>query len=119
MMLAYFPSSPMKHTPGPWTVTELKHSSNGYKASEFQIANKEERRCVAVTPKFNRGLRNYKEAEANARLIAAAPELLEDAKQALSLLEKWRVENKLPKTQIEYDLRHTIAKAEGSLSTAA
>src|SRR3954447_19521895 len=67
------PTSPALHTPAPWVVNELKH---GYGASEFQIANDEEKFCVAVTPRYLKAkARNYARAEANARLMAAAPDM--------------------------------------------
>lgn len=52
-----------KHTPGPWHVTAATYVTPG--------AN----RCVANCAPADCGI-SYGEAQANARLIAAAPELL-------------------------------------------
>ena len=72
-----------KHTPGPWAVQDIK--SDGTMVYR--------RICVGNTSVGSVGA--YKlpkgreaEAEANARLIAAAPELLEAFKRARSFLER-------------------------------
>lgn len=53
------------------------------------------------------------ESSANARLIAAAPELLAAARRALGLLEMSGT-GKMAKTPAGMDLRSAIAKAEGT-----
>lgn len=62
------------HTPGPWTVRRLEAQLNEANVWQSPIGQSraDHRRLTAVA--F--GKTNY-EAEANARLIAAAPELLE------------------------------------------
>lgn len=79
----------MKHTPGPW------------EADGGDVFSKEGRKYIALTildvPK--------KERMANARLIAAAPELLEAAKDALELLTGLTI----PEVK---KLQKAIAKAE-------
>lgn len=99
----------MSHTPGPWKFLEGQTYENETELKVIGPLGSTMFVTVGGDPE-NR--------VANSRLIAAAPTLLEDAKQALSLLEKWRVENKLPKTQIAYNLRHTIAKIESSTLSA-
>ena len=94
-----------KHTPGPWSVVEHDHaiciqtespSKTKYGASRY-----------AAIGGFDRNDRaQLEEARANARLIAAAPELLE----ALKVL----VENGgIGPEQMFHDARAAIAKATG------
>lgn len=63
-----------KHTPGPWRV------SRGAQADPFSIES-ETRTIAHVKSAF----RHLGETEANARLIAAAPEMYEQ----LSMLVRW------------------------------
>ena len=67
----------MKHTPGPWYIDPIKAHANG---NQRIMAGQ----CtpVAVVPEH---------LAADARLIAAAPDLLEALKEATSALE-WRWE---------------------------
>ena len=100
----------MSHTPGPWKVV------------------RERRRFNIHDGPLNQGLATCYEtggtlgrAEANARLIAAAPELLEIAKRAIVNLNDWAASEE----EREYDitaeglrslsraLGEVIAKAEG------
>ena len=66
-----------KHTPGPW---EVKRSRSGY-PYRIYAPNADDHRNGAVGRDVTRwgafSLPSSKEAEANARLIAAAPDLLE------------------------------------------
>lgn len=100
-----------KHTPGPWKVKRSTHFIDG-KLTEyfwvgFGIIGDE-------TPVITKTL---KENEANARLIAAAPDMLQ-ALQTLLILSK-KIDTHEPDTigalaQIEELLKFMIAKAEGS-----
>ena len=94
----------MKHTPGPWEHRGLTMIS-GRKADDvkFTLAN--------VTPAGD--LHYATESAANARLIAAAPELLEALGLALATIE--RLERHAPGTaQGTRDvIAAAIAKAEG------
>ena len=96
-----------KGTPGPWRVSEkrgdlidIRHENNELGAMSLNLAQ------VVARQSW------LKEAEANARLIAAAPELLE----ALQLCEEFM--SQLPSTgfdglaRIEF-ARAAIAKATG------
>ena len=68
----------VKHTPGPWKV------SDGGRSFGITIRNEEDAILADVHDRLD-GVNNaerYVEALANAALIAAAPELLEAAKQA-------------------------------------
>ena len=70
-----------KHTPGPWEYEKTASHTNG---REYFIVYHQENGVVADMP-YN----HIKNAEANARLIAAAPELLEACKYVV----KWHREN--------------------------
>lgn len=105
----------MSHTPGPW---ETQYRGNG--ESEV-LANGADRDDVACICYVAGGLgmsiedgRDY-ESEANAKLIAAAPELLDALKQAVRAL------NEMARFTVGYSdsytiamqCDHAIAKAEG------
>ena len=63
-----------QHTPGPWLIEEDDPNAS---SREIQEAN-EARSCIAGVSKWTRGgAERIAAAEANARLIAAAPDLLE------------------------------------------
>lgn len=70
-------NSKVKHTPGPWVVEGLVES-NGVGA--FRIVSPDNTHAVA-------DVYEIEGREANARLIAAAPEMLEALINARSLLE--------------------------------
>ena len=79
-----------KHTPGQWT---FQPCEEGY--------------CIATT---HDGVRGDKNADANARLIAAAPDLLNEL---LSILD-WAVTERAPlRNQEIKSIRKVIAKATG------
>jgi hypothetical protein len=105
----------MKHTPGPWVVDPaVRQGFTVYAPKEGFIVGTqdEEGRYGAI------------ESEANARLIAAAPDLLEALQQATSALEwRWeRVANcaaPVHETAIQEaynQARAAIAKATGEKS---
>lgn len=64
----------MKHTPGPWKV-EYENYGNGSFREWFNVGPA--RVYITDSRTAMEGLGQTAEAEANARLIAAAPELLE------------------------------------------
>lgn len=96
------------HTPGPWTA-----KANGYKGWEFKggylglIVGADGFEVFAGPASFHalRG-RTPKEAEANARLIAAAPEMLAALKDILGFLRRSGYNTDLVKSVID--------KAEGA-----
>lgn len=59
-----------RHTPGPWTVTRVSKSTI---LKDLYVSASPERIARVVVPSTARDIREY---EANARLIAAAPELM-------------------------------------------
>ena len=69
----------MKHTPGPWEISGL----NGRYIMGPQYYN---RLNHPVTPTVAIVKERIGQTEANARLIAAAPELLEASKEALRMV---------------------------------
>ena len=97
-------------TPGPWEIVNLQDKLNLY--------SKENRYCcdqpIATCQPRDINERAYDINRANARLIAAAPELLEQCK----LFEKHlRVEAAMPwgfdEREMRDKLREVIAKVEG------
>ncbi len=68
-----------KHTPGPWHHTGREF--NDVRDSDDELV------AVALHLRVGQPERSVQEAEANARLIAAAPELLEALKTAMQQLE--------------------------------
>lgn len=90
-----------KHTPGPWTVKRSARNGfpwvvcdNGLQPSDIMLG--------------------VPEVEANARLIAAAPDLLAALRSVLTLVDGgFKVG---PKTHVVEDIRAAIAKAEGGQS---
>ena len=99
----------VKHTPGPWFTDGIDglsiHQRTGERTYRF-IALTDSEHDTGRTDDAARA-----EDMANARLIAAAPELLEAARDAYALLEAngWRS----PQVKLHGILRAAIAKAEG------
>ena len=94
-----------KWTPGPWTVTRARHPTDGEYDYGIGVMIDGRKYCIAETfgiagPEF------LPPAEANARLIAAAPETFEAAEAALACL---RHAHDVLLDNSGYDtLRHTI-----------
>ena len=90
-----------KHTPGQWTFQPCEEYENSF------YVMCEEGYCIATT---HDGVRGDKNADANARLIAAAPDLLNEL---LSILD-WAVTERAPlRNQEIKSIRKVIAKATG------
>jgi hypothetical protein len=80
--------SEITHTPAPWRVTGTKTSPLGVR---FQIENVPGTHpCGVVAEAMANGFTNMDTAEANARLIASAPELFDALRYAKAELEKLR-----------------------------
>lgn len=75
-----------KHTPGPWSISETgpKYSIN---AGNGGASNKH----IAMVSCYQQFTNDHAENLANARIIAAAPELLEVCEEALGLFERMRM----------------------------
>lgn len=88
-----------KHTPGPWREGSTAHSK-WVEAGAVRI-------CQVDTDEENAGI-SFDESEANARLIAAAPDLLE----VLALLANWIEESAdIPREHILTEARSAIVRA--------
>ena len=101
-------AKPSAHTPGPW--------SSGYSEGRGTL-------CVRAADTWicgellaeNGTAISQQEAEANARLIAAAPELLEAVKKLLAVCENYafdKFDRPVGVTEQEF-ARTAIARAEG------
>ncbi len=102
----------MKHTPGPWgTDPEIKHSGD-----EIYICSMTEKDgdwpVIAKMTREELFIRDPVEIKANARLIAAAPELLKELKLALGYFESRLAGGSKVQMQIDR-INKAIAKAEG------
>ena len=85
----------MKHTKGKWTSSHISEF-------EFDIIDENGRTISTVT--------NWNEQEANANLIASAPEMLKALKDSLFVLREYRIEESR-----QNELWDLIAKAEGGV----
>ena len=112
----------VKHTPGPWESMVSSHDRNQKPLSYGIHAIGKSSRWIAQI-EFESGVDN--EDDANARLIAAAPELLEACKLFIGVLLNKQASASAKKAQYEF-LKHlpetwayiqkakvAIAKAEG------
>lgn len=88
----------MSHTPGPWHLDPFRKYANVHGEVMSHLAR------VPI---------DTAEAEANARLIAAAPDLLEACREALSILDYERAD-----VETRAQVYAAIAKAEGRASLA-
>jgi len=96
---------PAKHTPGPWSV--WKKSLDPAGREDWAILSSENRIIAEAFWKVETD--EYMPAEANARLIAAAPELLE----ALEAMAEWH-EDSADDEPLIIATRAAIAKARGT-----
>ncbi len=97
--------SEAKHTPGPWTID----LGNVIKASNS-------RESIAMIRWFMADSFDETEGQANARLIAAAPELLQGAEQVVELIEYLISTGYMPGGDwaTVASLKSAIAKAKGT-----
>jgi hypothetical protein len=108
-------SDEVEHTPAPWEAERL--GTGTHKVSATQ-SNEEwgPPRIARVQAHPNRrdDLVTYDKARANARLIAAAPELLKAAKHSLDVLTRIKATHEhLLSKELLTELDNAIAKAEG------
>lgn len=98
--------SETKHTPGPWRAELLEVGRRDYPDWNTFTIRAENNVCLAVVGEIDR---YYEQDTAkNARLISAAPDLLEIVK------ELWDSPNDFPKTYAFWErVKKAIAKAEG------
>lgn len=93
----------MKHTKGPWHICEVTGRYLRYIRDEKGF-------CVAEAIKPQNSSASYIDIDANAHLIAAAPDLLAICEEIIDVL-KWRPIDRSPETLGR--LRAAIAKAKG------
>jgi hypothetical protein len=103
----------IQHTPGPWKVERQYTATN-----RFPISHKIDAYCSGILAEVTGQGGTETENLANARLIAAAPELLEALGYALRLMEGaeeygWQELNHGDREQAQKDARAAISKAEG------
>ena len=98
------------HTPGPWTIHESAFSSSLVK--ELHIGTST-RTAACVYDDCAAGILARSEVEANARLIAAAPELLEALEAVLPDLEHYVATHGPGPDKRLAIARAAIAKAKG------
>lgn len=96
------PKPEQKHTPGPWVLFPYA-SRNDSKSRDAKIAVDGDGTCVAVAYGYQTS-----EAESNARLIAAAPDMLEQLEYALKWFNKHESAHPFIAT-----IGDVIAKAKG------
>lgn len=94
-----------KHTPGPWTVESVR--SGFYIMSQFDVI------VATADPDGRYGTIGN---EANARLIAAAPDLLAALKHIISNCRVFCEDSMDIDDGAVYDARAAIAKAKGEQS---
>lgn len=110
-----------KHTPGPWHV-RYRQKRSDFDGGMPEIVGDENGLPVIADIRWNGENEEY--GQANARLIAAAPELLEACKRAYAELDdRYDVDRPVGESPKEYPfggagelmriLRVAIAKAEG------
>ena len=99
-----------QHTPGPWQVAVDIFDNDGMPETAIQAMNGGA--TVAVALDF--GLNNPDMRQANARLIAAAPDLLEALQELVSIvaIHQFSTNNKFAWAEMEC-ARAAIAKATG------
>lgn len=100
------PANNTKHTPGPW---RLMNSSKAGFLNVYTTHQTGELEATDFICEIGPGARNEGEINANARLIAAAPELLEACK-AVSRLDYLQEHNALAA-----QVKAAIQKAEGTV----
>lgn len=110
--------SEIKHTRGPWTMETMRPNTLGP-----AWINSKDRRLIAdcgqIVSLTNHGFCGrveVEEIEANARLIAAAPDLFSIVKRFIALPSAaWHPErHAADEAELMNDARAAIAKAEGS-----
>ncbi|ACL06208.1 conserved hypothetical protein [Desulfatibacillum aliphaticivorans] len=104
-----------KHTPGPWVVERGDVGDETYIWTATDIVGADGFPVVSDTGLIPEGLAfKYETTEANARLIAAAPDLLEALEDALKFLHGSHTKSVGPtEMQLCDQMEAAIAKARG------
>lgn len=99
----------MKRTPGPWTVR--------YRFGRLTTVNGRQRFPICDTGTAPRGEANDRREEANARLIAAAPDLLNLAKKNLETMA-WQARRFAELGMSSSELDEAITQTRAALAKA-
>ena len=100
--------SESKHTPGPWEAVKETNSSRGWLVWPSARECQEPYPIAGITLKGKLG-----EEDANARLIAAAPDMAEALDNLLTWAEHSGFEIDLQDAQVWFDARAALALARG------
>jgi hypothetical protein len=93
-------------TPGPWSIRKAKAPTDG--AFDYAIGANVGGREQCIAEAFGRvDSEHFTPAEANAKLIAAAPKLYHALKSVLDLVERYEEGN------FSDEIKSTLAEAEG------
>jgi len=100
-----------KHTPGPWKILDGNYSPKG---SIITINKSISERICEIRPTTDKTSGRSLNYNANAYLIAAAPELLEACIIGLLHMQDYLKENPnaFPQSEIDF-MENSISKAEG------
>ena len=110
-----------QHTPGPWTIDHERIGPPGEPVALLCDSHAPESGTVVEWPRFGEVVDDT-ENEANARLIASAPKMLEILEYALADLEGIMPEyepsgdREHPGWQTIKDIKEAIAKARGEVT---
>ena len=100
-----------KHTPGPWKIDLKSRNSLGVAQKVIFVEHPHlENHQVAVAYVFGGNTKSIEEAEANARLMITAPELLEALKALVACIDETRGMNAWSALE---QANKAITKAEG------
>lgn len=94
--------SEQKHTPGPWEI-----QSQGPTEQVYVIDNPR----ISFVCRMEEGTQEQKKV--NARLIAAAPEMLESLRDTCRIIQGWEHATPMQIANVADKARAAIAKAEG------
>lgn len=103
----------MKHTPGPWRVGPSNDVQGRYAdSSQIWVPHGAVSHCVVASVNYH-----LSQSEANARLIAAAPDLLKAAKEVLAGLNA-RIDAALADGGHAVPVFHGIAELHAAIAKA-
>ena len=108
----------MKHTPGPWYYSHEQGNAQGeYMNSLRRWRIDSEKRALMLTAEawntFTDDKHVWDEVEANVRLAATAPEMLEALKMVMASVPFFSYRGDGELEEVETAVRAAIAKAEG------
>jgi hypothetical protein len=105
-----------KHTPGPWSVEDVTSGYDHDICLGYKVPNAGHPTLLATVffDQDNDGPISASQANANARLIAAAPSLLAACKESIRLLTAYGDPFNGDDWQAVQDIRAAVALAEGT-----